>query len=402
VRGRLACLVAVVGCGGGVDAPDAGIDATGPVEVVVTVQDHPPTLVVGYQDGSGVWSMPERRGNSYAFVVESDRFGFVTACSGTERNVYVYHALVAEQTTLNVRTHPSCRDPANMRTGTIAAAPQPGAMSLGLATTSFAMDGIYSIVPVVGVTDWLIVARTPQTDGYTVAALKIVRGVDVAAGATMQNEDLSTGTLTPAAHVATLTGVVGGETPSVATAYMLRGSLAVGATQDTTEPYAISPLGATDVMPGDLTRIEGAASTATTLRRAFTFHATPADTALDLPPVLGGVNVGNATIAGDPYIRLQTTWPAIANTDVYVLQFNQGMVRWIVFFSAGLGATSYTLPRLDALAGWDPMFGLVGAMPISWTADSRESSAPFDLAHLEGTDGESWRITNRTGSYTPP
>jgi hypothetical protein len=402
VRARVFAFACLIGCGGGEGSPDAQIDAPGPVEVVVTVDDHPAALLVGYQDGDGTWTMPARTGDAYAFTVTTDRWGFALACaSATDYYVNVYQALVADQTTLTTRPSGACRDPANVRTGTIAAAPSAGASALGLATSSFAMDGAYTFNPRVGVADWLIVARTPQPDGYTVGALKIVRDVDVAAGATMQNEDLSAGTLAPAANAAVLTGVVAGETAAVTTAYFLRDSAGVGASQDTTDPYAIQPLESAYMMAGDLTRIEGAASTASTLRRVFTYHDSAQDSTLELPPVLGGVNVGNATAIDDPYIRLVATWPAIADSDTYVIQYNQGVVHWTVFLSAGLG-TTYTLPRLDAVPGWTPGFGMVGAMAIGWTVDARDSSVGFDLHHLEAVAGERWTVTNRTGTFTPP
>lgn len=380
------------GGGGGGDGDGGGGANARTVKLTLTNRPNNPTpysFLVAYQDGGAAWQVaPAPNGDTYSLTINAPSYSVAFACIGTTpgvnasvtRSVTLAQFAVGERTevTLDVPARCSDRNQGGVTlTGNVTNRPFNGVLVVQYGTrTAFvgSQTGNFSLQNVpAGTRDLLVSHAVPAgNNDFYVDQVLVQRNVAVNANTQLSldfanAESTSFYTVDPG-DVPDQTRVVAGTT--LYTANGTQASLARLAQDWETTALADVQMATTDVYDQSITvSTFGASATVT--------HATdqPGDQTFDAPAPLGTVMTSVATKM--PYLMLQSSWPAYADTVGYVWNAQQQgacsggscTTVWTAYLSPGTtGATpAYRMPDLSGLAGWKDAFqfsatGVVGSV----------------------------------------
>jgi hypothetical protein len=150
-------------------------------------------------------------------------------------------------------------------------------------------------------------------------------------------------------------------------------------------------------LPSDYHRFEVDGTTATSFRSVRLSAHALAPELFTLPPLPTGVSVSSA---GSAYQRLTVMFDAPAGFTNPSLELSYtdgvtGIAAYIIASSAALGgATSFSMPDLSALPGWNNSYAPSAGSPVSW----QFSLSDFNQA-TECSEGALFRSAQVSGSH---
>ncbi|MEJ5251035.1 MAG: hypothetical protein HPY54_02775 [Chthonomonadetes bacterium] len=373
---------------------------------------------VAFQDGDSAWQAAQGSGGVYQMNVSDPggRYGVAIAYteaghgSGSSSHVQIFHATVEEVAEIRWDAGDPPATSYVTVSGTVTVPSGNFAMiAMRQAQTSVFGGANYSLSVAPGVHD-LAAALFPSFD--RIERLLLRRGVQVAGDTTIDISFDSAEAFSPASFTAGVeggAGTFGGVVLSFTTA------------GGTTLP--IAQLHETDLGSLQLGGVpaskqqEGDIHSLTVFsygerRTAIRYFKQPNNLTITLPPPFGDVSVTSAGEA--PYLRLTASWQPYQGAQGYFMSFISESVRsrqvtataWFVSLSSGWmgGGSSYTLPDLSAVPGWNNSWGLL-LVPrgwVSWEVGALTSNmALSDAINREGrpVDGLEVRLASKQGSY---
>lgn len=376
---------------------------------------------VAFQDGDGAWQAAQGSGGVYQMNVSDPggRYGLAIAYTevghgtGSSSHVQIFHATVQEVAEIRW----DAGDPPATSTVTVSGtvtgpAGNYAMIAMRQAQTSAFAGATYSLSVAPGVHD-LAAALFPGFDKAERLVLR--RGVQVAADTTIDISFDSAEAFAPVSFTAGVeggAGTFGGAVLSFTTA----GGTTVPLVQLFETDLGNLQLGgvpASKQQEGDIHNLT--VFSYGERRTAIRYFKQPNNLTVTLPPPFGDVSV---TSAGEtPYLRLTAQWQPYQDAQGYYMIFTSetpqvsGRSRqvtttaWSVNLSSGWigGGSSYTLPDLSGVPGWDNKWGLV-LVPggwVSWEVGALTSNmALSDAINREGrpVDGlEVWLASKQSG-----
>lgn len=416
---RLLTLVAALSCGcgssssasldadPGVGDPDAGGDeprpdgsVTAARTITLTLPNRPNnaaafSFLVAYQEGSAPWRLaPAPNGDTYTFEITAPSYGVAFTCisntagTGTSplRSVTTAYFAVAERTSVTLEVPPRCTDRNPMTvtlSGTVTNRPIGGVLAVQYGTRTAIVSqqsGAFTLQTPPGTRDLVVLHAVPEGNGeyYTDSAL-VVRDVAVTA-ATTRTIDFSAAADTVSYEVnanvsnarivasTTLRTANGTSVMTVRESFDWESDALATAQRRSSDIYEQSIVVTT---PGRGVTVTNATST-------------PGTQTYVAPAQLGTVT--STVPTKQPYVTIESSWPAYANGVGYVWSATQqatcsGNVSclrvWTANLSPGVTGASpaYRMPDLSALAGWKADFQLVSGSPIAGSVTAVTSTA---------------------------
>jgi hypothetical protein len=362
---------------GPIDAGDSDGGATGvvPTEVTATIYELVPVTPpwVAYQDGDGAWQRLTGDDGVFKFQVKDQRYGIAVACDELgERgqSVKILHATVAETVAPRMDCAVDAANPTDSVSGTVRGVPPGYGSSVTVLWSTDFLDtgnGDYRLTTRSGLRD-VVAAQgmyfTPM--GTTLHRLILLRDREISSTGTAFDFDFAaqgfdlTGTGEGA-----VAGVASGEGLSTDVTYETPRRTGLSLFSGNAPTFAFPLIPEAERRTGDLYAISAYASSAVQTRSATTFRVRSSTVELSLPPA-------NSTSAVDligtsPYIRFTATLPHASDAawfEVRYSNFADNAVRsWSSIVTPGWVSSqrTYSLPDLNAVAGWDNSRGLVGA-----------------------------------------
>jgi hypothetical protein len=397
------------GSGGGVTANDAGNggdaggDGSMPFDgtIKLTLANRPTnanlySFVVAYQDGSAPWQLaPDPTGDVYTIPISAPSYGVAYMCIGStagnmasqQRSVTTAHFAVGERTSVSLDVPPRCSDRMQgsvMLSGNITNRPSIGVLVVqfgGRTTLVGAQTGNFTMQVPPGTRDLIVTHVVSEGNGdFYVDEAVVIRDVAVTANTT-RGISFSSSQKTEFFSVDPSGAPSNARIVASTTLYTANGTTASLVRE--AQNWETQSLGDVQMLPTDIydqsiaVSIQGAGATLT--------HATaqPAEQTFVAPAPLG--QVMTTVPAKNPYITLQSSWPAYTGAVGYLWNANQattcsGNVActtvWSAFLSPGVVGASpaYLMPDLSALTGWKTAFEL-GTAPIVGSVTAVTSSA---------------------------
>ncbi len=377
---------------------------------------------VAFQDGDGAWQAAQSSGGVYQMNVSDPggRYGLAIVYTevghgtGSSSHVQIFHATVEEVAEIRWDAGDPPATSYVTVSGTVTGPAGNYAMiAMRQAQTSAFAGTDYSLRVAPGVHD-LAAALFPSFDRAERMLLK--RGVQVAGATTI---DINFDSAEAFATVSFTAGVEGGTGTygNAVLSFETAGGTTIPIVQLSETDLGSFQLGG---VPADKQQDEDMHSLTVfsygERRMAIRYFKQPNNLTVTLPPPFGDVSV---TSAGEtPYLRLTAQWQPYQDAQGYYMIFTSetpqvsGRSRqvttttWSVNLSSGwiAGGSSYTLPDLSTVPGWNNGWGLV-LVPrgsVSWEVGALTSNkALSDAINREGrpVDGLEVRLASKQSGY---
>ena len=396
--------------GGGDDQPgdDGGGGMIGPRTVKLTLTNRPMNagnyaFVVAFQDGSAPWQLaPAPNGDTYSFEINAPSYGVAFTCIGTApgsttqtRSVTSAHFAVGERTELTLDVPARCSDRQTMGNvmlnGTVTNRPLLGGtlvVSWG-GRTAFvgSQTGNFQLSAPPGTHDLFVVHAVPEGNGdFYTDEVWVARDVAIN-GNTNRNINFAEAQSTSQYYVDVSSANDMARITTTTTLYTANGSSGQLVRENAnwgTVALADAQMKTTDVYDQSIqVAVFGRSATVTTATNE------PGDIAWEAPPAFGAVQ--SMVVTKQPYVLLQSTWPAYADVDGYTWFASQQLsgsqcggntntacsIVWQTYLSPGVtGAMpGYRMPELATLTGWKPAFEFQSNAQILGSVTAYTSSA---------------------------
>lgn len=392
------------GDGGGGSGDGDGGGTSGPRTVSLTLNNRPNngtqfSFLVAYQDGGAGWQLaPVPTGDTYAFEINAPSYGVAFACIGNVqtggggtsivRSVTSAHFAVSERTSVTLDVPSRCSDRQGgsvTLSGNVSNRPFSGVLVVQYGSRSAfvgSQSGNFTLQTPPGTRDLIVSHAVPTGNGdFYIDETVVVRDLAVTAN-TMQQIDFSEAAETEYLDVdvpTTNARVTAGTT--LYTANGTTASLTRRTSSWESDVLAASQRRATDIYDQSIT--VSSFGRGVTLTQA---SSSPGAQTFVAPAAFGDVSASIA--AQQPYVVLDTEWPAYADAIGYTWSATQQgpcnnnstqgcATVWTASLSPGVtGAMpAYRMPDLSGLTGWKADFELDGNSPIVGNVTAVTSSA---------------------------
>jgi len=411
----------IAGCRGG--GGGGGVGGGGAKTVLVRTyrrtQIASPNFIA-FQDGNGQWQIAQGSGGQYTFTINdpNGRYGlaivFVTHWPDgvTEVEVNILHATVSELSEINLVTEEF--PAANLVTvsGTVS--------GLGIGEGAIiAMDmdddepsfsrNTYSLDVPPGTYDLVAVKGSlAQVGPIAVNKMLIQRNVIVPGNTTINVDFNDPNAFVPETRNAVIGGVLSGEYVNGFVRFLSHNKteITVGERFGGSS-FSFTPVPTNKQLENDIHYLNAIATTDTTIRLIERYFKAPMDISATLPSPFGNASV-TVGVPPPPYTRFTASWDAYSGAQAYFARFisvTGRAVSWFVGLSAGWlgGQTSYTLPDLSGLSGWDNNWGFPSSGLVDWEVGAVKTNRPIQdyvNAKFVPTDGLEVSIAGKRGRST--
>ncbi len=409
-------------------------------------QQAPPDFIA-FQDGDGPWQRIETTiAPQYTLTIRAPngRYGLAVVFvrpSGpdgmTEVEVNIIHATVNELSQINLVSEEAPSANTVTVSGTIGGLEGAGAVVyMGNSYASvFPPSNTYSLQVPPGTYD-LIALRFPG--GPTPNKGLIQHDVVISGNTTINIDFNSSEAFVPETHNAVINGVSSGELAGGEVSFISHNGTRAwtGGGFEVPPPTIQFPFAAVPTAKqfgNDIHNLSATAETGTTTRLIERYFKAPTNLSVTLPSPFGNASVRVA--ATTPYTRFTASWDAYSGAQAYFAQFGEGggidlrqrlvsnpqlsrpkkrsrqaiqafSRSWFVGLSAGWlgGQTSYTLPDLSGLSGWNNSWGIPAGSQVPWEVGAvvtNRTIQDFLNAELTPVDGLEARIAGKRGTVTP-
>jgi hypothetical protein len=370
---RAVVLLMIGACSGGsgqtIDAPiDVSIDAPD-VPLLTITEDAPdqvPFALVAVQDGDGPWQVVTGTNGMYTAPIATGRYSAVMVCTrNTAAFVNLVHATLAELPIV----HMFCAgDPGPTATVAVTmsniTAGETATARIGRlgaqATPASPVAMVSNVVP--GTQDIVVTQRASIS--APVDRMAIARDRDVAAGANTASIDLNALGFAPQSLALTVTGALDvGETASLGAAYISpHATFALLPIIGTTSYQAVP---SAQLQPNDLQDVSYTGMGNNRIRTMELKVHDPLAAAISLPlHVTGQID----SVAATPFVQWRMIVTPYPNAALYTASAFSGSTFHQTWISKGWfgSATSYTLPDLTAIPGWNAAWNLAPGVSTGW------------------------------------
>ncbi len=392
--------------------------------VLVRIRGNAPTFVA-FQDGDGAWQAVPVSGTEYRLTVNDParRYGIVMVHEQTMVGgppiafVYVLHATIEELPEVEYVPEAPEQTGQVAVTGTVQGitAPEYAEIAMGSGRgTAFAYFGYsYSLYVSPGTYD-LCASRFSGTHGGSADKLFIRRDVTVAGDATIDIDFNSADAFALQNKRLTVQGMTG-DGMVVVNLLTNRGSMASlqKLYQVTTTDIDMATVPTDKLQGNDIHQLMVTGFEGGTYREVIRYFKSVDSLTVTLPPPLGTVSVRQVAIT--PYLRLQMQWEAYPGAQGYFTNISSSIPRsrargrtpegssWNIALSIGwLGAqTSYTIPDLSSVTGWNNAWGPQSTGYIEWNLSAFSTSGDLlnALVHESNpADGLEIRMASQHGT----
>ena len=398
-------------------------------------QQAPPDFIA-FQDGNGPWQIAQGSGGQYTLTINdpAGRYGVAIVCvSNNNVDVNILHATWTELKEINHE----CGMPPSQNLVTIS-----GEVSgLDNEYAHISVDGRF------GFAYWLSPSYTLQVPPgiYDLVAAKfsderfgankifIQRNISISGDTTINIDFNSPDAFDPETHNAVIDGVSSGELAEGGVNFLSHNGteIRMGSkfeSQPPTIQFQFSGIPISKQVGNDIHLLFAGAFSADSFRRFERYFKAPVDISATLPSPFGNASVTVATTT--PYARFTASWDAYSGAQAYFAEFGsdrrsrQQLVsnaqpskqkrrsrqevsrHWMVGLSVGWlgGQSSYTLPDLSGLSGWNNNWGIPAGTQVPWVVGAVATNRPIqDFVNAEVTpvDGLEVRIAAKRGTVTP-
>lgn len=381
-------------------------DGGGNSNIVFTAGPTPLAFAAA-QVADGPWQVitPSADG-SYTFAAVGQTYGIAAVCANdVYASVTVLQATTAETTSPSVDCYVFGGGEPAILNGTVT-----GAASQ-LANLTIANDSIgktsadpwsYSIMAPAGTWD-VFARRYPTVNNLD----RIIRRDDVALSVSapaVVDFDFASEGFAPEPHTVSFEGLQTGETTTVtSTMRSHTGGSSLDLGMSTAGSYLAFPVAELRADDVQIIMANAFLSGASYRQIRRTFVAADDFTAT-LPAMPPPTLVESETPT--PYLRMRATMPSELDADRVDLVYNQQQVSipWTASLSRGYrergNVTTYTLPDLSALAGFDLGWGLTPGKQVTWTVVTWSSDADTgDLFEATATGERTDAVTAQGGLF---
>jgi hypothetical protein len=412
-------IVACGNSGGGAGSDANGDDQPGddggggpntPHTVKLTLTNKPMnagnfSFVVAYQDGGAAWQLaPAPTGDTYSFEIHAPSYGVAYTCIGAApgstttaqvRSVTAAYFAVGERTDLTLDVPARCSDRQTMGNimlnGTVTNRPIGGTLVVvwgGRTAFVGAQTGNFQLSAPAGTHDLLVVHAVPVGNGdFYSDEVFVARDVALSSN-TNRNINFGEAVATSQYYVDTsAVGDPGARITTTTTLYTANGTSGQ-LVRETGNPelQALSDvqMKSSDVYDQSIqVSVLGRSATVTTAT------SEPTDMEWNPPAPFGAVQ--SSVAAKQPYVILQSTWPAYADVDGYMWNATQQLsgsqcggntntactIIWQAYLSPGVtGAMpAFRMPDLAALSGWKSALELVSGTAVVGSVTAYTSTA---------------------------
>ncbi|MGQ9732983.1 MAG: hypothetical protein ACUVX8_17130, partial [Candidatus Zipacnadales bacterium] len=258
------------------------------------------------------------------------------------------------------------------------------------------------------------------SSGERAERILLRRGVDIDTDTTLDIDFDSAEAFEPEVRTITSQGISGGEYGNIHVLFHTKGGTSLTIAQQwemVPESFQFSAVPTTKQVDGDIHEVTLTAYSQPQQgqRTVIRFFKAPTDLTLVLPAPFGNVTVNLTPTT--PYLRPTAIWEPYQGAMYYSIQYSSEIVAgarrtrqgplstvWTVYLSSGWlgGGSTYTLPDLSGVTGWNDEWPLNSADSLWWMVSAATTNMTLSDAvkhEVLAVDGLELRIASKTGGF---
>ncbi|MGQ9539873.1 MAG: hypothetical protein ACUVTY_02115 [Armatimonadota bacterium] len=381
--------------------------------------------LVAFQDGDGAWQAVQGGNGEYRMEVAdpNGRYGLAVVYKTMEEGppavcVTILHATVAElpEVYLDAGT-PPLGNPVTV-SGTVS--DSLGGIEAFVALRD-AETGVYTAwsrqytVQVEPGTHDLAASLFTASSGSRAERIFLRRGQNIVGDTTLDIDFDSAEAFAPEVHTITPQGISNGEYGNIHVLFHTKGGTSLTIAQQmeiVPDRFQFAAVPAAKQVDGDIHEVTLTAVSGQGERTVAHFFKAPTDLTLVLPAPFGNVTVNPTPTT--PYLRPTAAWEPYQGAMYYSIQYSSEIVAgarrtrqgplstvWTVYLSSGWlgGGSTYTLPDLSGVTGWNDEWPLNSADMLWWMVGASATNMTLpDVINREvfAVDGLEVRTAART------